>query len=491
MSFPLLTSVVVVPAAAAMCALAAPDSDQARRIARGATLATLALSLLVVALFDRSIVGPQLGEIGPSLPLLHARYRLGIDGLGVGMLPLTAALAFAVVVGGPHRKLDAAYLAAVLATESASIALYAAQDAALLLVCWLAALLPAYALMTRGEDTPLQTDSTRTYAVYLFGGSLPLLGVVGLLGWLGFRAGAAAPFDLADAAARGVPAALQRALLVMVALAVVVRMGIAPFHSWMPLLLERGPLGPGVLMTGAHAGLYLLSVLGIRLAPHASASAFPLLGPIALFSTLVGAVLALTQDNLRRAIGYLAVSQSGMMLVGLASLDARSVNGALLHVFASSAALSGLLLLTWSLEQRTGTADISRLGGVARAAPGLATLFLLFCLAAAGFPGTLGFASEDLLVEGVLGAHPGVAAGLLVATALNGVTLLRAFARALLGPASAVTTPARELLPRERHAAFALAAILFLGGVAPGPLVALRSGAVDILVGDAPAHGHP
>jgi NADH-quinone oxidoreductase subunit M len=198
--------------------------------------------------------------------------------------------------------------------------------------------------------------------------------------------------------------------------------------------------------------------------------------------------LALAQHDLKRTIGYVAVSQSGLTLVGLASLNEASVGGALLASVGVGIAIAALYLMVRALEARVGTTDVRQLGGLVVHAPRAAALFFLFAAAAAGFPGSMSFVGEDLLVHGVLDAHPIAATILVLITALNGITLLRAFMRTFLGRASSRSrlegpVPMPDLLLRERAVALMLLAVLVGFGLMPGPVLRARAEAVESLTG--------
>ena len=231
-------------------------------------------------------------------------------------------------------------------------------------------------------------------------------------------------------------------------------------------------------------GLFLIARVSTPLFPALCAKAMPLILPLALFSSLYGAVLALSQNDLRRLLGYFWISQQGFLLVGMAAWNETSVSGALLHAISSVFCRVGMLLIAGAIAVRTGTTDIRLLGGLISRAPRMATGFLLLSAAAVGFPGTLGFVSEDLLVQGLLLTHGRVAATLLIVTALNAILLYRAYKRTFLGPLSPhaqVMRGMEDFLPRERWVSVALVILLLLGGFAPAPLLAVRQSVVSAL----------
>jgi NADH-quinone oxidoreductase subunit M len=151
-----------------------------------------------------------------------------------------------------------------------------------------------------------------------------------------------------------------------------------------------------------------------------------------------------------------------------------------------------LLLIVRAVEVRTGTADMRRLGGLVSRTPAMATAYLLLGLAAIGFPGTATFVSEDLLVQGLLHDHAITTGLLLLASALNGVSLVRSFKRIFLGPPAPHGPELGhvvDLLPRERAVAIVLVVALLAGGAIPAPLLAIREGVA--VPASMPAHDVP
>jgi len=496
-TLPLLSLLVVLPALGAAALRQVRQPERLRRVALGVTALTLALTGVVLFLFQPSAVGPQLEESWFRVPGLGMVYRLGVDGMSVLSLPLIALLTLGLVAAGPRHDLDRATLGVLLLTESMTLGFFCAEDLALMLVFFVGILVPAGQLIWRSAKAPSEARTLRTFRAYMVAGTLPLLLVTLGVGVAGWGAGAQVPFGLRELAERGLPESWRLPLFALLMLAVCVRMAVVPFHSWLPVLVARGPFGASVLLVNAHAGLYLLVRVVIPLLPEEWSHAGPALGALGLCCALYGSVLAMAQTDLRRVVGFLLVSQSGLLLTGLALGNTQGIAGALLQSVAAGIALTGLLLVVRAIEARTGTADMTRLGGLVRRAPRLAAFFFLMGFASIGFPGTLSFVGEDLLLHGILGAHPLVAIPLLLTTAINGVTLLRSFQRTFLGtPAhghAPVVETVEDMLPRERWAVFALFCLMVLGGLMPGPLLRLRESHVESLVGhvaEAP-HGTP
>ncbi len=472
---PLLTLLVLLPAVGSVVLLARREERFTRRIASAFVGASLALAAWVALNFDPGAAGVQFGEVLFRVPGLGARWRMGVDGLSVLFLPVADVVALALLLGSPRASLDRRNVAAMLGTLSASLGILCSLDLALLAGFWFMRLLPGRQVIpwTAAAERPW---FERTWTIFLWGGSLPLLPLVAAAGVVGMRAHAAAPFDYFEALARGIPEPWQLPLFLVAMVMVFMRLAIAPFHAWLPLLLEHGPYATGALIATVHVPLYLFARVIVPLLPHAESVARPAVVAFAVWSALYGSVLAVAQRGLRRMLGFIAVSHSGFALMGLATRNAESVHGALLESAATGLALAGLLVLARGLHARTGTTQTDDLGGVASQSPRMTVAFVIFAVAALGFPGTMTFVSEDLLFHGVLALHPVVATALLVTTAINAIAMLRGFLRAFFGRPGRVTrdVPVDDLGPRERVAVLALCAIVILGGLRPQPLLTLR-----------------
>jgi NADH-quinone oxidoreductase subunit M len=196
------------------------------------------------------------------------------------------------------------------------------------------------------------------------------------------------------------------------------------------------------------------------------------LSGLSLLTAVYGAAVGLVQREVRPALGYLAMSQSALSLAGLTGSTPDLLVGGLLMWISSGLALTGLGLSVWMLEARAGTLSLRQPGGHYRTAPALAVCFLFFGLASVGFPGTLSFVADDLLISAALGRAVGPNLALVAASAMNAVAVLRAWFTLFGGPASPQMSP-HELVPRERVAAGGLILLIVALGLSPGPLLHL------------------
>lgn len=412
----------------------------------------------------------------PSIRALAVR-SVAVDDLSAVLLPLVTSLTLAVLIASPKSDLDGASVRAVLLAEGATLGVLVSANTILLALFWTLSYVPML-IGDRHPRSPAHARTSRraTYMAIGFG-VLPFVGAL--------VAGTLVPPP-----ADGVPmSALAYAAPVLLLIACTARMGIFPFHSWIPVLLERGRLVvmlPAIIIS--PIGSYVLVRLGLGLFPRAMAGLSGVLMTMAVASSVYGAVVALGQDHGLRQVGYLWTSFAGFVLAGIGSLEARGLSGALAHDFSLTIAMAGMLLTLRAVEARTGTIDSRVLGNLVTHAPRMATTYFVLGLAAIGFPTMVTFVSEDLVVQGLIrSSHPVITIVLLSATAINGVTLVRSFKRIFLGPPSLptstfTTTAIADLLPRERWIAALLILSLIAFGFAPAPLLTIRRGVEHMVV---------
>lgn len=467
-AFPWIAISILVTASAGAWVARAENHDRARMAAVVVT-ATLVLVGLLAAGW---IYGPgasrrwadplRFSFVGQPRPVF------ALEALGGALLPFSAVVVLAVLLGASRGQLSAGRAGAALLQLAASWMLFTALDLGVMVGAWALGLIPALPARREGADTE---SARRIYIVYLLGSALLLAIAVVSIAVAADRAGVQSPLSLLDLEATGGLRAWGAMPLLLVA--VVMRKGAFPFHSWIPALAER--LGPAalVLLTAPQVGAFVLVRVAIPLFPGAIAEALPLLARVALVAALYGAVVALAARNLRRAFGWLVASQSALVLVGLECTTADGIAGGLTLWISVGLALTGLALAISAVEARLGRPDLERFWGLDARAPWLGATFLVLGLATVGLPGSLGFVAEDLLVHGVLESYPGIGAAIVVATACNGFTVLRCFARTFYGPARRACVVS-DVLPRERLALVGLVLIVLGLGLVPGPIVRTR-----------------
>jgi NADH-quinone oxidoreductase subunit M len=405
-------------------------------------------------------------------------FHLVVDGLNAVLLPLTAAITVACLIMTPRAEMRTGLAAKILVVEAALMGSFMALDAGLMAGFIALSLIPQWIDARRGGSRALRVVLTSVLVSTMVALTVAMVG----LGLESSAAGVASPLDLVQLAESPyTPSPWIGALVLAVAL---LRMGILPLHLWIPAAAQHGTGHLAVATLVTPLGSFMLARLALAIFPQVLDPAAPLLLYIGAATAIYGTVLAVGQVDLRRIVAWFWISQSGLVLAGFAGLNDASVSGALLQAMSTCVECGGLMLIALAVELRASTTDVRKLGGLAHNAPRMATGFLLLSAAAVGFPGTISFVAEDLVGQGLLQSHPGIAGLLLGVTALNGITLWRAFKRTFLGPPSPHADDLRafeDLRRWEYLTIVAMTGTLLLGGFMPEPLLAVRGGVVDAI----------
>jgi NADH-quinone oxidoreductase subunit M len=264
----------------------------------------------------------------------------------------------------------------------------------------------------------------------------------------------------------------------LIVVAALVRKGIVPFHAWVPEVFDRGRLGPAILFNAPQVGAYITVVL---IVPRASPEMLRTIALLALGTAVYGAALALVQRSARRACGYLFMSQSALVMAGLDCTSVTALAGGLVVWLSAGLGFAGLARCVLVLEARRGRADLTRYHGGYDRMPVLAISFLAMGLACTGFPGTLGFIGQELLVDGAVDVFPVMGFAVVIASALTGLAVLRMYFSLFCGRPDVVAHPSLRLglRPREAWTFVALVIALVGLGLAPRPLVDSRFAASE------------
>ncbi|MDQ3086469.1 MAG: NADH-quinone oxidoreductase subunit M [Actinomycetota bacterium] len=487
--FPILTALIVLPLVCAAVVALLPDRRSARTAAFSAALAELALAVVLLLAFTPGVSDIQFTERVTWMETVGAQYHVGVDGISVLFIPLTAFITVLVVLfsWNSPQFLSKPYFVAVLGLEAATVGVFASLDLVLFFLFWELMLVPSYFLINLWGGGPQRQHAGLKYVVYMLVGSAPMLIGIVLLGanYGDSRADGGGPpfsFDFVTLLATPISPELQTVVFFLFAFAFAVKGPLVPFHTWMPTALLEGPIGMGMFLVGLKLGVYGFLRFTIPLLPDAVEQWSWLLAVLGALAVVYAGLIALVQRNLRRLLAFAGTSHVGLALLGAFSLNVQGIQGALFVMINAGLASAGLLLLAGFLHARTGSSDLSRYGGLARRLPLLACFFFIVGLALIGLPGTSGFVGEFLVLLGAFRAHWALAAVAVLGVVLSAAYLLTYYERAFLGPATrAATETLRDLGAREAGMAAVISAAILWVGLFPGPFLEITRGSVEAL----------
>lgn len=474
-NLPLLSLCLLWPALGACSLLFVRDCRAAKLLTALVAGLELIWTGLAVYCFDAGKGGFQLQEELPWIPSLNIHYQLGIDGISILFLPLTALLTLVAVLASWNnvQRLQRFQLAAMLVLESATIGVFCALDLVLFFLFWELTLPPIFFLIGLWGIGAERRHAAMKYTLYMLFGGVPLLFAIIMLALNhAHYSGGGVPADLAFSLPLllNTPMAgqFQTLIFLLLMLGFAVKAPLPPFHSWLPTVAIEAPAFLTALLVGLKLGIYGILRFAIPLAPQAALQQRWVLAIVGAITLIYAALIALRQTNLRRLLAYASISHVGLVILGIAAFNQQGLQGALLQLLNFTVVAGSLMLMAGMIQQRLGGTDLLQLGGLARPMPRMTALFFLFGLSSIGVPGTNGFPAELFTLLGILQAYPALAIVALFGAVLAAAYMLGFIRQAFFGPI--VHEPVRrtsDLLPREL-AALAVPALLVLAlGVCP------------------------
>ncbi|TMD68934.1 MAG: NADH-quinone oxidoreductase subunit M, partial [Chloroflexi bacterium] len=337
------------------------------------------------------------------IPSVGINYSLGVDGISLLLVTLTALLTL-VCIGasfGVEQKVKN-YMAFMLLLESGIIGVFLSTNLFLFYIFWEVMLIPAYFLVGSwgGER--------RIYAAFKFvlytslGSLLMLAGIIAVGYFHQQTAGGSYTLDLATLLNSKLNNTVQIWLLLAFAAAFVVKVPFVPFHSWLPDTYSEAPAPVTALLAGAMSKTAAYGFLRfcLQLFPSAAHTLAPLFNTLAVISILYCAVLALVQTDLKRLLGYSSISHLGIIMLGIFAFNTQGIEGSVLQMVNHGITIVALFLIVGLIEAQTGTRNIKDFGGMARRVPVMATVLLIATLSSLGLPGLNSFAGEFLALLG-------------------------------------------------------------------------------------------
>ena len=484
--FPVLSLLLFILPIACGLILLTSEPSKARWIALLGALGSLLISLGIVISFDQSNAGFQFIERFAWMPDLNIDYIVGVDGISVLFLPLTSLLFIAIILASWNsiRTMPRLFFILLLMLETATLGIFISLNTILFFLFWELTLIPIYFLIIYWGIGPNRRYAAVKYTLVMMAGGVPLLFGFILIAFNHASMGSGElVFDYITLLNNPLPAELQSSVFFLLLLGFAFKAPIFPLHTWLPAIAMEGPASIAAIMTGLKLGAYGLIRFTVPLAPDAAQEFHWLLAGLGITGVLYGAVLAISQTNLRKMLAFSSVSHVGLVILGIASFSAQGIQGALFQLYNFTIVAGGLFILIGFLHHRTGSTELVSLGGVARTMPLLASFFFVFGLAGLGVPGTNGFIAENLILVSTLKTHTGAGIAALAGMVLAAAYFLTIYQRAFLGPVkNDVISTAMDLRTRELLLTLGLCVLIIVFGIFPDIILDITRGASEAWV---------
>lgn len=487
--FPILTTLVLLPAVGALLTLLVPARrpELVRALGYGVTVATLGVTGYLVTRFEAG-AGIQFVSTHWWMETLGVRWTVGIDGISLFMVVLTAVLFPIGLLASAEVERPKAFLFWVLVLEAALMGVFLALDLVLFFVFFEFTLVPMYFLIAGWGHGNRRYAAMKFFIFTMAGSAFLFAGIlaVGFLhrrdvGFLTFDAGVLTEWASSPGA---LSSGTARVLFLAFAVAFAVKVPLFPFHTWLPDAHTDAPTAGSVVLAGVllKMGTYGFLRFAIPMFPQAAVDLAWLLLVLAVVGITYGAVVAAMQPNIKRIVAYSSVAHLGFVVLGIFALTAEGIQGGLFTMVSHGLTTGALFLLVGMLHDRRHTYDVAQYRGLWKAVPVFGGLFVATAFASIGLPGFSGFVGEFLALLGAFVTSRWYAVVATTGVILAAVYLLWAVQRTVTGEPDGDNATMRDLGPRELCTVVPLLALSLFLGFHPSPVLDRMEPDVDRLL---------
>ncbi len=484
-SFPILSLLLWMPLIGALLILLVPRDNPkvARNLALAVSLLDLVVALVVFFSFNPLARGTQLVEKWTWIEGLGVSYHLGIDGISLLLVLLTAFLAPIAILSTYRAVTDRVrgFMFSILLLQVGMLGAFLALDVFLFYIFWELMLIPMYFMIGIWGGARRIYAAVKFFLFTLFGSVLMLVAILVVFFTYHAQTGNYTT-DLYLLYGTQFPVSVQMWLFGAFALAFAIKVPMFPFHTWLPDAHVEAPTAGSVILAAVllKMGTYGFLRFAFPLFPEAAVRFVPFIAILAVVGIIYGALVALVQKDIKKLIAYSSVSHLGFVMLGICALTPAATSGGLLQMVNHGISTGMLFLLVGVIYERRHTREITEFGGLAKQMPWYAFCFMIATLASVGLPGTNGFVGEFLVLIGtfnsdalpVLFGSP-MAGQVLAGVAglgviLGAIYMLWMVQRVFFGPlANPANQKLKDLSLREAVVMVPLIAVIFFIGLFP------------------------
>ena len=433
-SFPILSAAIWIPILFGV-ALLALGNDRNAAVVRSVALVGALLGLLATVPlfteFDRASAAMQFVERARWIDALSANYHLGVDGLSVWFVLLTAIITVFVVVAGWEVIEDkvAQYMAAFLILSGLMVGVFSALDGLLFYVFFEATLIPMYIIIGVWGGPNRVYAAFKFFLYTLLGSLLTLVAIV----YLYMKSGSWAILDW-----HALPLSLHEQVLIFVAFlaAFAVKVPMWPVHTWLPDAHVEAPTGGSVVLAAVmlKLGAYGFVRFSLPIAPDASHELAGLIVALSLIAVVYVGLVALVQADMKKLVAYSSIAHMGFVTLGFFIFNHIGMQGAIVQMISHGFVSGAMFLCIGVLYDRVHSRQIADYGGVVNTMPKFAAFALLFSMANCGLPATAGFIGEWMVIIASVRFNFWIGLGAALALILGASYSLWMYKRVYLGP---------------------------------------------------------
>ena len=486
-SFPILTSLVLVPAIGAVFVMLASKRrpDLVKLVALLASMATAALAIWLLWAFDTDAEGFQYVSKHSWIDAWGISWHLGVDGISLFLVVLTGVLfPLSIVATDPHHD-EKPYLAWMLLLEAGVMGSFISLDLFVFFIFFEIVLVPMYFLIGGWGYEQRVYAATKFFLFTMLGSAFMFVGIIATVFIARDNGVGRITFDLVELAeGANFAASTGRWLFFAFAVAFAVKVPIFPLHTWLPDAHTQAPTAGSVVLAGVllKLGTYGFLRFGLYLFPEAARWSRPLFLTLGVIGITYGAIVATMQNDLKRLVAYSSIAHLGFIVLGTFAFTSQAITGSVMQMINHGISTGALFLLVGMIYERRHTREIAQLRGIQQVAPMFAAGFMVVMLSSIGVPGLNGFVGEYLILIGSF-----LTARWWVVVAATGVILaalylLWAYQRVFHGEPDDDNKGFAELTLKEASVLVPLIGIIVFTGIYPKPMLDRIEPAVNALV---------
>jgi NADH-quinone oxidoreductase subunit M len=377
-------------------------------------IASFLVTIPLVQRFDNAAHGMQFVEKSVWIERIHAFYALGVDGISLWLVPLTAFITVIVVIAAWEviEKQVAQYMGAFLILSGLMIGVFCATDGLLFYVFFEATLIPMYIIVGVWGGPNRVYAAFKFFLYTLMGSLLTLVAII----YLYLKSGNS--FDILTWHALALPLDTQIMLFIAFLMAFAVKVPMWPVHTWLPDAHVEAPTGGSVVLAAImlKLGAYGFLRFSLPIAPDASHYLSGFMITLSLIAVIYIGLVALVQTDMKKLVAYSSIAHMGFVTLGFFMFNDMSVQGAIVQMISHGFISGAMFLCIGVLYDRVHSRNIADYGGVVNTMPKFAALFVLFSMANCGLPATSGFVGEFMVILGAVKYNFWI--GMLASTAL-------------------------------------------------------------------------
>ncbi len=528
----ILTWITFLPVVGMVIVLLLPKNgkDAIRWTSLGITVLQVILAVVIYSRFDRSmaginsVAGMQFVETGTWIDIpsvawfgrVHIEYFLGIDGLSVVMVLLTALVSFiATISSWKIDRSEKGYFALLLLLNTGMMGVFVSLDFFLFYVFWEVMLLPMYFLIGVWGGPRREYAAIKFFLYTLFGSVLMLLAMIALYFSTNvYIDGAGVIHSIAEGAKSGltglekihtfniiammdpgnlVPGSLLAGwetswrYLAYIGLFIgfAIKVPLFPFHTWLPDAHVEAPTPISVILAGVllKMGTYGMLRISFPVFPDAMLHFSWELALLGVISMVYGALVAMAQTDFKKLIAYSSISHMGIVILGMASMNTQGMTGAVFQMFNHGTITAMLFLIVGVIYDRAHTRGVNEFGGLMNKMPRYSAVMVIAFFAALGLPGLSGFISEAFSLLGAFQTFRTLTIISAVTIVLTAGYMLWVLQRVFLGTLPEKWAGLTDMDGRETFMLVTLAVIVIFLGIYPAPVLDLMNASMNSLAG--------